>query len=117
MPLHQKNRYTADEYFALTPQTSERTELIDGKIVTQTASGVIHQDIAGGIYAEIRQFIRNKKGNCKPFIAPFDVKLTDDTVVQPDVLVVCDTSCLDVTAFKMVAPSGAIIKLGEVNDT
>jgi Uma2 family endonuclease len=53
MPLHQENRYTADEYFTLTPQTSERTELIGGKIVTQTASGVIHQDIAGGIYAEI----------------------------------------------------------------
>ena len=95
MPLHQEKRYTADEYFVLTPQTSERTELIGGKIVTQTASEVIHQDIAGGIYAEIRQFIRNKKGNCKPFIAPFDVKLTDDTVVQPDVLVVCDTSRLD----------------------
>jgi len=52
MPLHQEKRYTADEYFVLTPQTSERTELIGGKIVTQTASGVIHQDIAGGIYAE-----------------------------------------------------------------
>ena len=42
MPLHQKNRYTADEYFAMTPQTSERTELIDGgacgAIIKQAAS-------------------------------------------------------------------------------
>ena len=37
MPLHQENRYTADEYFALTSQTSERTELIGGKMVAPAA--------------------------------------------------------------------------------
>ncbi len=38
-------------------------------------------------------FIEKNKGTCVPFVAPSDVKLSeedDKTVVQPDVFVVCD---------------------------
>jgi Uma2 family endonuclease len=39
----------------------------------------------------------SKKGLCRLYPAPFDVKLNDDplTIVQPDLMIVCDKSKLD----------------------
>lgn len=92
--LPQPNKMTADEYLQ-TPETNLHTELLDGEIVNFASPTVLHQEIVGGIYAEIRQFIRTNHGDCKPMIAPFDVKIDDMHVVQPDVLVVCDPSKLN----------------------
>lgn len=85
---------TAEEYLQM-PETNQHREFWDGEIVNFAAPSVLHQDIAGGVYAEIRQFIRTSHGGCKPMIAPFDVRIDDTHVVQPDVLVVCDPSKLD----------------------
>ena len=45
----------------------------------------------------IFNYIKNKKGQCSVFTAPFDVKLSDTplTIVQPDIMVVCDKNKLD----------------------
>lgn len=103
-PDHKK--LTADEYFKLTENWTERTELWDGVIVyldrddsgdplSMAAPTELHQDIVGGIYAEARSFIRANKGTCKAMMSPFDVVLSDADIVQPDVLVVCDRSKMD----------------------
>ncbi len=91
MPVS-KEKYTAEEYFAYTPESNEHCELVDGEIVAFASPGRIHQEITGEIYAEIRNFIKSNKGGCKVFVSPFDVKLDDYNVVQPDVFVVCDSS-------------------------
>lgn len=88
-------RITAEEYFKLTADREDRTELLDGEIVALAAPTEEHQDIAGGIYAEIRSFIHTNNGECKVMIAPFDVVLNENEVVQPDVLVICDPSKRD----------------------
>lgn len=57
---------------------------------------VRHQDIAGEIFRQIANALQGTP--CRVFIAPVDVRLPKadeadeaiDTVVQPDVLVVCD---------------------------
>lgn len=76
-----------------------RYELIDGvAYLMAPAPAVSHQDIAGDIFAQLRQALRS--GPCRVFIAPVDVRLPKadeaderiDTVVQPDVLVVCDAA-------------------------
>lgn len=40
---------------------------------------------------------QKKKGNCEVLPAPFDVKLSDNplTIVQPDIMIICDKSKLD----------------------
>ena len=45
----------------------------------------------------IYNYIKNKKGLCQVFSAPFDVKLSDKplTIVQPDIMVICDKDKLD----------------------
>ncbi len=67
----------------------ERWELIDGVPYAMTpAPRIRHQRIAGNFFGEMRTFFRGK--GCVPFDAPTDVVLDEETVVQPDVFVVCD---------------------------
>ena len=96
MAIPQEKKYTANEFFALTPESnSERYELIKGEIVALAAPSIIHQRILGEIFSEIRNFIKRNNGKCEPFAAPFDVQLNEFNVVQPDISVICDPSQLD----------------------
>ncbi len=82
--------YTIEDYMAL--PDDQRVELIDGVFYTMEAPTTIHQSIAGFIYKKFLDFVLENNGPCYPFIAPVDVQLDQDdlTMVQPDVLIVCD---------------------------
>ena len=95
MPPPNEHKMTAEEYFKLAPETNAHMELRDGEIVDFATPTPEHQDIVGGMYSEIRTFIRTNGGDCKPFISPLDVKLDDYNVVQPDVFVICGPSKYD----------------------
>lgn len=98
--LDLEQRYTYADY--LTWPDDFRCELIDGKVYLMSPAPTLgHQDIAGEIFVQLKQQLKGKP--CRAFIAPLDVRLPkigrkrddEDTVVQPDVLVVCDASKLD----------------------
>ena len=85
--------YTIEEFYAVMGE--KRAELIGGVIYDMSpASNRMHQTLAAYLFYQIAQFIDSKNGSCKPILAPFDVKLFDDTVVQPDVSVICDSKKL-----------------------
>ena len=83
---------TLSDYLALPEGT--RIEMIDGEFYDMAAPTTIHQRIASIIFNSIYNYIDSNKGKCIPFIAPTDVQIDNDdkTMVQPDVLVVCDKS-------------------------
>jgi len=90
--------YTYTDY--LTWQFDEMVELIRGKLFKMSpAPNLHHQDVAGVIFGEWYKYFENKE--CRLYIAPFDVRfpakkgLETDTVVQPDLCVVCDVKKLD----------------------
>ena len=91
----QDRRYTYDDYAAW--DDGKRWELIDGIPYAMSAPTTAHQRISGELHWQTRSFLRGKA--CEVFAAPFDVRLNadegDDTVVQPDLLVVCDRAKLD----------------------
>jgi Uma2 family endonuclease len=103
MPLPQRDhtQHTYGEYLHWPDDV--RYELIDGVayLMAPPAPDLAHQDIAGEIYHQLRQAL--KDAPCRAFIAPVDVRLPKaneaddqiDTVLQPDVLVVCDPGKLD----------------------
>lgn len=95
MPIPENKKYTSEEFFRLAENNEKIIELINGEIVDFASPSQKHQEIAGGLYSEIRNYIKSNNGKCKPFIAPFDVKLNDDNVVIPDVMVICDSEKLD----------------------
>ncbi|MGB0880442.1 MAG: Uma2 family endonuclease [Polaribacter sp.] len=92
-------KYTYADY--LLWQFSERVELIKGRIFKMSpAPKRIHQEIVGNLYRDISSFV--KRENCKVYVAPFDVRLSKkkkdqliETVIQPDICVICDSSKLD----------------------
>lgn len=79
-----------------------RYELINGAPYAMAPAPTrTHQVLVGELFVQVKTALRGKP--CQAFVAPFDVRLPHadeaderiDTVVQPDVLVVCDESKLD----------------------
>ncbi len=75
----------------------ERIEVFDGIIYDMASPSQEHQTILTELLVIIRNYIKSKNGNCSVFPAPFDVKLSDTplTIVQPDIMIVCDKNKLD----------------------
>lgn len=79
----------------------ERWELIDGEPYAMTAPLRLHQDVVFELGGQVRNYLQGKP--CKGYVAPFDVRLPRtneadakiETVVQPDLSVICDPSKLD----------------------
>lgn len=90
--MKKQGEYTLDDYYALPDE--RRVELIDGVIYDMSAPTFVHQHILGEAYTAIRSYISSKGGACLPMMAPVDVRLDcdDKTMVQPDVLILCDKS-------------------------
>lgn len=86
----EKGSYTLKDYYAL--PDDQRVELIDGVFYDMSAPSTGHQTAAVQIFVQINDYIRKKKGKCRVLVAPVDVQLDcdDRTMVQPDVLIICD---------------------------
>ncbi|MDR0799248.1 MAG: Uma2 family endonuclease [Dysgonamonadaceae bacterium] len=96
-------RYTYADYLGW--KDYQRRELIHGVVHNLfSAPSRLHAQISFNLAFLFRWFIRKRKGKCRVFHAPFDVRLpkngeTDDdqidTCVEPDICVICDPSKLD----------------------
>ena len=103
LSLDMNKRYTYADY--LTWLDDKRRELIHGFIkMMSPAPRPIHADVSFNISWHLRAILKNNKGKCKIYPAPFDVRLPKknetaddkiDTVVQPDICVICDLSKID----------------------
>ncbi len=89
---YKEGGYTLKDYLAL-PE-DQRVELIDGVYYDMAAPTTVHQAIAGFLHKLFLDHVLAHGGPCMPFVSPVDVQLDEDdrTVVQPDVLIVCDRS-------------------------
>lgn len=84
-----------EQYEALPENT--RIEVFDGIIYNMSSPSQTHQTILTELLVSLRNYIRGKGDICSVFPAPFDVKLSDTplTIVQPDILIVCNKNKLD----------------------
>jgi len=86
--------FTYADYKDWELKEGERFELIYGDAYAMSAPNARHQAILIELASQFQTFLRGKP--CKVYPAPFDVRLfyeedeSDDTVVQPDIVVVCD---------------------------
>lgn len=105
MPLPMGKRYTLAD--ALTWDEQERIELIDGYPIMQASPTRAHQRASASLITQLTNYLEGKK--CEAYHAPFTVRPFErdgdypenvDTVVEPDITVVCDPSKLDDTGCK-----------------
>lgn len=86
-----KKQFTWDDY-QLWPN-DERWEVINGEAFAMSPAPTLrHQTILVELTARFHEYFMNK--SCQAFVAPTDVKLSDADIVQPDLLIVCDSEKL-----------------------
>ena len=82
-------RYTWQDYRAW--RGDERWEIVNGVAYAMSrAPSTEHQSVTLRLSSRLERQLAGTP--CRPFIAPTDVKLSDQDVVQPDILVVCDAA-------------------------
>lgn len=100
MPLPKEERYTLSD--ALTWDEREHIELLEGTPIMMAPPSRAHQEISGALFAQLHNYLEGKK--CRVYAAPFAVRLFErpgdrpenvDTLVEPDLSVVCDPDKLD----------------------
>lgn len=100
LPQRDLEFHTYAEYAAWPDDV--RYELIHGiAYAMDPAPARRHQEVAGEMFRQIADALEGSP--CRPYIAPFDVRLPRadeadgriDTVVQPDISVICDKAKLD----------------------
>lgn len=109
MPLpHENRKYTYADY--LTWPDDEKYEIIDGVPYMQAAPSWQHQSISAELVTQFSNCLKNK--SCKVFHASFDLSIPNEneiedetsTVVQPDLVVICDKNGLRGTGYYGVPP-------------
>lgn len=92
MPLPQEKYYTISDYY--NTSENEHMELIDGQLYAMSAPSRIHQRMLMKLCGIIDSYITDKNGSCHVYPAPFAVELKEensrDTIVEPDISVICD---------------------------
>ncbi len=90
--IDETRSFTYADY--LTWEGAERYQLFNGEAFMMASPSVEHQVISGALFLQFGNWLIGKP--CKVLAAPLDVRLfpkednSDKTVVQPDILVVCD---------------------------
>ena len=88
MAVRPVGKLTYEDYCAL-PDDDVRRELIDGEIVVTPAPTLRHQRVLGDLFADVLLHLRAVGGG-QVFVAPLDVVLTGNDVVEPDLVYVSD---------------------------
>jgi Uma2 family endonuclease len=92
MELRKENHsYTYADY--RTWDNGQRWEIIEGApCLMSPAPTFAHQQLCGEVFGQLREYLKGKP--CQAALAPLDVRFEDNdrtnTVVQPDVMVICD---------------------------
>jgi len=108
---HAIKHYTYEDYLKFDDDI--RRELIDGVIYNMAAPNIAHQRVIGRLFNEIYNLLKGKP--CEVFASPVDVRLAahkfDDTVVQPDILVLCDKNKIDPKGQSIIGAPDMIIEV------
>lgn len=92
-----KPRVTYEEFLELTEHSDLRYELIDGEVFNLASPSYAHQTAIAEIFHHFYSWFKGK--SCRPLTSPFDVTLikgdNNKNVVQPDIIVICDTETID----------------------
>jgi prevent-host-death family protein len=86
-----------EEFLKMVENSDLRYEYIDGEVYLLASPGYNHQVSVSELFGIFYNWFKGKK--CRPLTAPFDVTLIKNkdniNVVQPDIIIICDTDKID----------------------
>lgn len=96
MPAQPRSEIVTLEQYNALPEDI-KAEVFDGQISYMASPSRIHQALSLELSSLLNSYIKRKKGPCTVLPAPFDVKLSDTplTIVQPDIMIICDKEKLN----------------------
>lgn len=104
-----QGHWTYNHYAAL-PEDGQHYEIVDGVLYMTPAPSIIHQKAAQKLFKRLSGHIEDA-GLGEVFIAPVDVELAPDVVVQPDVVVVLNASLEKITATRIVGAPDLVVEV------
>lgn len=106
-----------EEFLKLASDEKDRYEYIDGEIYLLASPRTKHQYAVSELLAIFHERFRGDQ--CRPFVAPYDIRLKrknreEPNVVQPDLMVICDLDDhLDERDYYIGVPSLVVEVLSE----
>ena len=96
--LPEKKRISFEEFMEIDCHKDELLEFVDGEVYLEASPSTIHQRILRKLLTAFDIYFSGK--DCEPFVAPFDIMLSDEkrrakNKVIPDISVICDKSGLN----------------------
>lgn len=85
-------------------------QLINNKLIMSPAPQDLHQVVAGEMYVEISLFLRkNKIGEVR--ISPYDVHISNQNILQPDILFVKNKNLYKIKKFGLAGAPDLVIEI------
>ena len=109
VPGPKQGQWTYAHYAAL-PDDRKRYEIVGGVLYTMLTPDTSHQEVLGEIFCYLRTNIKPTKLG-RVYMAPFDVELAYDLVVQPDVLVVLNINLDRVLDSRIVGAPDLVVEV------
>ena len=109
VPGPKQGQWTYAHYAAL-PNNGKRYEIVNGVLYTMLTPDIPHQEVLGEIFSYLRTHVK-LAGLGLVRIAPFDVELAPNVVVQPDVLVVLNTNLDIVLDSRIIGTPNLVVEV------
>jgi Uma2 family endonuclease len=101
--------WTYADYAAL-PNDGQRYEVMDGVLLMAPSPNAAHQSVITRLAVFFFQYVESA-GIGRIFVAPFDVELATNRVVQPDALVLLNRSLGKLTASHVVGAPDLVVEV------
>ncbi|HYL44347.1 MAG TPA: Uma2 family endonuclease [Ktedonobacteraceae bacterium] len=109
IPGPEQGSWTYSDYAAL-PEDGQRYEIVNGVLLMTPSPGGAHQDAVGEIFYHLRTHLK-LSGLGMVRLAPFDVELSPEDVLQPDVFVVLNAHLDRVLEKKVVGAPDLVVEV------
>jgi Uma2 family endonuclease len=108
-PQHPSVRFTYED-FLLFPEDRKRHEIIDGDHYVTPSPNTRHQSVSFKLSAAFAAFLKTHRLG-KAFAAPFDVVLSDEDIVEPDLLFVSAARSAIITDKNIQGPPDLVVEI------
>jgi Uma2 family endonuclease len=99
---------TAEQFLAIEPD-GKRYELIDGELIAHGTPPIQHQVVLGNVLCALSSHC--KTGSAEVLLGPLDVWLSDDSVVEPDGLLICSDRASYIGESFIEGPPNVIVEV------